>query len=76
MAAKFAERHCQLNAKNPYISAVTRKLSLIFFFHDRLYFRHLFPVSFPYEEGICARFFIQLTMPPPLKRCATSVCAP
>jgi hypothetical protein len=51
----------QLNAKNLYISAVTRKLSLVFFLYDRLSFRHLYAVSFPHEEGVCERFFIQLT---------------
>ena len=55
--------HCQLNAKNLYISAVTRKLHLVFFFHDHLYFRHLYPVSFPHEEGVWERFFIKLIMP-------------
>jgi hypothetical protein len=53
----------QLNAKNLYISAVTRKLSLVSFFHDRLSFRHLYPISFPHGEGVCERFFIKLTMP-------------
>ena len=48
--------HCQLNAKNLHMGAATRKLSLIFFFHDRLYFRHLYPVSFPHEEGARERF--------------------
>jgi hypothetical protein len=28
-----------------------------------LYFRHLSPVSFPHEEGVYQRFFINLTMP-------------
>ena len=58
-----ARRHSQLNAKNLHISAVTRKPYLVFFFHDRLYFRHLYSVSFPHEEGVCERFFIKLTMP-------------
>jgi hypothetical protein len=62
-------RHCQLNAKDLYISAVTRKLEIVFFFHDRLYFRHLYPVSFPHEEGVCERLFIKLTMPPRRFRC-------
>jgi hypothetical protein len=56
-------RHCQLKAKNLYMSAGTRKLPLVFFFHDRLYVGHLSPVSFPHEEGVCERFFIKLTMP-------------
>jgi len=56
--------HCQLSAKNLRISAVKRKLETVCFFHDRLYFRHLYLVSFPHEEGICKRFFIKLTMPP------------
>jgi hypothetical protein len=43
--------------------AVTKKLSLVFFFHDRLSFRHLHPVSFPHEEGVCEQCFIKLTMP-------------
>jgi len=46
-----------------HISAEKRKLYLVFFFHDRLYFRYLYPVSFPHEEGVCERFFIKLTMP-------------
>src|SRR2546425_6342956 len=56
-------RHCQRNAKNLYMSAVKRKLSLAFFFYDRPYFRHLYAVSFPHEEGVWERFFIQVTMP-------------
>jgi hypothetical protein len=55
--------HCQLNAKNLHTSAVTRILSLDFFLHDPLYFRHLDPVSFPHEEGIYEQFCIKLTMP-------------
>ena len=45
-------RHCQLNVKNLYVRAVTGKLSLVFFFHDHPYFRHLYPLSFPHEEGV------------------------
>jgi IS1 transposase len=56
-------RHCQLNAKNLHLCAIRRKLYPIFFFHGSLYFRHLHPVSFPHEEGVCERFFIKLTMP-------------
>jgi hypothetical protein len=55
--------HCQLNAKNLHLCAIRRKLYPIFFFHGSLYFRHLHPVSFPHEEGVCERFFIKLTMP-------------
>jgi hypothetical protein len=33
--------HYQLNAKNLYIRAGTRKLSLVFFLYDPLSFRHL-----------------------------------
>ena len=61
--AEASTGHCQLNAKNMHISAEKRKLYLVFFFHDRLYFRYLYPVSFPHEEGVCERFFIKLTMP-------------
>ena len=57
------KRYCQLHAKNLYISAATRKLSRVFFFHDRLSFRHLYPVSLPHQEGVCERFFIKVTMP-------------
>ena len=59
----FYKCRCRVNAKNLYISPVTRKLFLIFFFHDRLYFRHLHSIGFHHEEGICERFFIKLTMP-------------
>src|SRR5215467_5322439 len=55
--------HCQLHAKNLHRSAVPRKLSLMFFFHDRLSCHHLSPVSFPHEEGARARFFMKLPMP-------------
>ena len=50
--AATSGRHGQLNAKNLYMSAVTRKLSLIFFFHDHLYLRHLCPVNFPHEDDV------------------------
>src|SRR5262249_39408490 len=53
----------QLHAKNLHRSAVPRKLSLLFFFHDRLSCHHLSPVSFPHEEGARARFFMKLPMP-------------
>ncbi len=55
--------HCQLNAKNMHISAAARKPPLVFFLHDRLYFRPLYPVSFPHGERVCERFFIKLTKP-------------
>jgi hypothetical protein len=55
--------HCQLNAESLHISAIKRKPYLVFVLHDRLYFRHLYPVSFPHEEGVCERFCIKLTMP-------------
>ena len=59
----FELRYGQLNVKTLYMSAVTSQLSLVCFFHGPLYFRHLHPVSFPYEEGVCERFCITLTMP-------------
>jgi hypothetical protein len=45
------------------MGAATRKLSLVFFFRDRPYFRYLYPVIFLHKEGICERFLIKLTMP-------------
>ena len=39
----------------------TSQLSLVFFFHNRLYLHYLHPVSLPHEEGVCERFFIKLT---------------
>jgi class 3 adenylate cyclase len=59
----LGDGHCQLNAETLYISVVTRKLSLVFFLHAPLSFRHLYPVSFPHKEGVYERFFIKLTMP-------------
>jgi hypothetical protein len=56
-------RHGQLHAKNLYMRAGTSKRSLVFCFHDCLSFRHLHPISFPHEEGICERFFLQWTVP-------------
>ena len=47
-----------------YISAVRRKLSLVFFFHAPPLFSPPVPRSSPHEEGVCERFFIKLTMPP------------
>jgi hypothetical protein len=35
--------------ENLYITAATKKLPIVFFFHDPLYFRPLSPVSFPHE---------------------------
>lgn len=48
-----------------HISAAARKPPLVFFLHDRLYFRPLYPVSFPHGERVCERFFIKLTKPSP-----------
>src|SRR5262249_3808123 len=51
-------RYGQLNVKTLYMSAVTRQLSLVCLFHGPLYFRHLHPVSFPYEAGGCAFHYV------------------
>src|SRR4029450_9629188 len=58
-----APGHCQLNAKNLHMGAITRKRSLVFFFRDRPYFRYLSPVIFLHKEGIRERLLIKLTMP-------------
>jgi DDE domain len=68
----FPTWHCQLNVKNLYISAAIRKLYLVFFFYDRLSFRHLYIVSFPHEEGLCERFFIPTKYSPLCRRTTSS----
>ena len=48
----MTERALSTYHENLYISAVTRKLSLVFFLHDHLYFRHLYPLNLLHKEGV------------------------
>jgi hypothetical protein len=54
---RSAAQACATSGRTRHVCTVIHKRSLVFFCHAPLAFRHLSPVSFPHEEGVCARLF-------------------